>query len=144
KAFARGVQERASTDEQRTSPTLAERRKGRLDVAVAAGFDNDEFLSDRVCGGLHISPLALGLRVAERGTHEPRNGARLGHKLAQQLQPLRSCRASEKAHAGRVAAGSVEACDEALDHRVAAGREYDWYRRSCSLGREGRRSISDD
>ena len=33
-----------------------------LDLAIAAGFDNDEFLSDRVRGGLHVSPLALGLR----------------------------------------------------------------------------------
>src|SRR5262249_1172765 len=54
-----GVQERASTDEQRTSPTLGERRKGCLDVAIAAGFDNDEFLSDRVRGRLYISSLAL-------------------------------------------------------------------------------------
>jgi hypothetical protein len=30
---------------------LGERCKGRLDVAVAAGFDNDEFLSDRVRRG---------------------------------------------------------------------------------------------
>jgi hypothetical protein len=82
------VQERASTDVQRTSPTLSERCKGRLDVAIAAHFDNDEFLSDRVCGGLHISPLALGLRQVR--DHELRNRGRLGHKLAQQLKPLRS------------------------------------------------------
>jgi nucleotidyltransferase/DNA polymerase involved in DNA repair len=44
--FPTGVEERAATDEQRTSPTLGERCKGRLDVAIAAGFDNDELLSD--------------------------------------------------------------------------------------------------
>src|SRR5262245_55731418 len=42
-----GVEERADTDEQRTSPALDERCKSCLNVAVAAGFDNDEFLSER-------------------------------------------------------------------------------------------------
>jgi hypothetical protein len=86
--FPTGVEERAATDEQRTSPTLGERCKGRLDVAVATGFDNDEFLSARVRRGLHNSSLSLGFR--EVRVHEHRNRGRLGQKLAQQLKPLRN------------------------------------------------------
>ena len=63
--FPTGVQERAHTDEQRPSPALDERCKGRLDVAVAAHFHNDELLSDRFRRGLHISSLPLRFRSAE-------------------------------------------------------------------------------
>ena len=41
-----GEQERAGTDEQRTSPALDERCKGCLDVAIAADIENDELLPD--------------------------------------------------------------------------------------------------
>jgi hypothetical protein len=51
---------------------------------------NDEFLSDRVRRGLNISQLSLGLRDVRVRVHEHRNRGRLGHKLAQQLKPLRS------------------------------------------------------
>jgi hypothetical protein len=88
--FPTGVEERVATDEQCNSRTLGERCKGRLDVAVAAGFDNDEFLSARVRRGLHISQLSLGVRGVRVRVHEHRNRARLGHKLAQQLKPLRN------------------------------------------------------
>src|SRR5262245_17402836 len=137
-----GVKEPADTDEQPTSPTLGERCKGRLDVTIAADFDNDECLSDRVRRGLHNSSLSLGVRGVR--VHEHRNRGRLGYKLEQQLKPLGSYRANEKAHACRVAARSVEAGDEATDDHVVAGPEHDWYRRGCSLGGECRRSISDD
>ena len=86
-SFPTGVEERAATDEQCNSPTLGERCKGLLDVAVAAGFDNYEFLSARVRRGLNISQRSLGVRVGR--VHEHRNRGRLGHKLAQQLKPLR-------------------------------------------------------
>ena len=55
-----GVQERAGTDEQRTSPALDEGCKRCLDVAVAGGIENDELLADRLRRGLHVSPLRLG------------------------------------------------------------------------------------
>ena len=87
--FPTGVEERVAADEQCNSPTLGERCKGPLDVAVAGGFDNDEFLSTRVHRGLHISQLSLGVRGQVRA-HEHRNCGRLRRKLAQQLKPLRN------------------------------------------------------
>src|SRR5215510_12364441 len=59
--FPTGVEEWLASDEQCNSRTLCERCKGRLDVAVAAGFDNHEFLSARVRRGLHISQLSLSV-----------------------------------------------------------------------------------
>jgi hypothetical protein len=38
--FPTRVQERIGTDEQRAGPTLDELCKGRLDVAIGAGFNN--------------------------------------------------------------------------------------------------------
>jgi hypothetical protein len=137
-----GVEERADTDEQRTSSALDERWKSCLDVAVAAHIDNGEFLSDSLSRSLHVPSFSLG--VSGVRVHEHRKCGRLGHELAQQLKPLRSYRAREKAHACRVAARSVEAGDEAGDDRVIAGHEHDWYRRGCGNGRDRRRGISDD
>ena len=61
-SFPIGEQERAGTDEQRTSPALDERCKGCLDVAVAADIENDELLPDRLRRGLHVSSLRLGIQ----------------------------------------------------------------------------------
>ena len=132
-----GVQERAGTDEQRTSPALDERCKGCLDVAVVADIENDELLPDRLRRGLHVSSLRLGFRSVR--VHEHGNCRRPGHDLAQQLQSLRPQHAGKKDHAGDVAARPVEAGDEAVPDRVAPGHEDDRYRRGCGLGR-GRRN----
>ncbi len=86
--FAIGVQGRARTHEQRTSPTLDERCKGHLDLAGAADIDNDELLPDSKRRGLHVSLLRYGVRNVR--VHQHGNCRRLRHELAQQLQPLRS------------------------------------------------------
>ena len=74
--------------------------------------------------------------------HQHADGRRLGHELAQQLQPLRPQHAGEKAHAGDVAARPVEAGDEAVPDRIAPGREDDRNRRGRGLGRERRNGCS--
>src|SRR5262249_21763228 len=43
-----------------------------------------------------------------------------------------------------VAAGPIEAGNEPVPHRVAAGREHDWYVRSLSFGGEGSGGVGDD
>ena len=69
-------------------PLLRERRKGRLEVAVAPDFDDDELLPDGICSGLQVFSLPVGFGSVR--VHEHRDRGRLRHKLAQQLQPLRS------------------------------------------------------
>ena len=53
------------------SPTLGERSKGRLDVAVAAGFDNDELLCNRMRRSLHISSLRPDVILMRLGKDAP-------------------------------------------------------------------------
>jgi hypothetical protein len=59
---SQGPAERAASKSRptrrKTRSSLGERFKRRLDVAVAGGFDNDEFLSARVRRGLHIFQLS--------------------------------------------------------------------------------------
>ena len=76
--FPTRVHERIGTDEQRTGPTLDELCKGRLDVAIAAGFNNNQLLSDRIRRGLHISSLPLGFRSVR--VHDHRNRGCLRHQ----------------------------------------------------------------
>jgi hypothetical protein len=58
-----GEHERARTDEQRTNPALDERCKGCLDVAVAAGIENNELLPDRKRRGLLCVPRTPSLLI---------------------------------------------------------------------------------
>ena len=138
--FPTASQERAAADEQRAGLALDESCKGGLDVAVAAGIENDELLPDRLRRGLHVSSLRLGSRSVRVDEHG--NRCRLGHQLAQQLQPLRPQLAAEKADARDVAARPVEAGDKAVLDRVAAGREDDRDRRGCGLGCKRRSGVS--
>ena len=91
------------------------------------------------CTSLRSASVVGSVRVHEHG-----NCCRLGHELAQQLQPLRAQHAGEKAHARDVAARPVEAGDQALLDRVAPAREDDRHRRGCGLGRERRNGVPDD
>ena len=91
------------------------------------------------CTSLRSASVVGSVRVHEHGDR-----GRLGHELAQQLQPLRPQHAAEKADARDVAARPVEAGDEAVPDRVAAGREDNRYRRGCGLGRERRIVVADD
>ena len=140
--FPMGVHERAGADVQRASPELDERCKGGLNFAVAANFENDELLPDRLRGGLHVSSLRLGIRTVRVHEHRQLSSlwARAGAAAPVALPPTRV----EKAHARDIAARPVEAGDEAVPDRVAPGRKDDRHRRGCGLGRERRRGIADD
>src|SRR5665213_397720 len=101
-----GKQERAGTDEQRSSTTLDQRCKRGLDVAVAANIENDELLPDLSCGGLDVTSLILGSRMVR--VHQYADCRRLGHELTQQLPPLRSQFVGEKDHPRDVVTRPVE------------------------------------
>jgi hypothetical protein len=116
--------------------------EGCLDVADAAGIENDELLADSKRSGLHVSPFRLGTRMVR--FHQHGNCCRLGHELAQQLQSLRPHLAGEKVHARDVGTRPVQAGDEAVPDRVAPSREDDWNRCGCGLGCEDRDEISGD
>ena len=85
----------------------------------------------------HVSSLGLGIRSARIPEHG--NRRRLGHKLAQQTQPLRANRLPKNTDTRDVATRPVEAGDETVADRVAPGREDDRDRRGRGLGGECRR-----
>ena len=116
--------------------------KGWLEVALAAGIENDELLPDRERGGLHVSSLPLGLGSVRM--HEHGNCCRLGHELAQQFQSLRPQHVGDKDHARDVAARPVEAGNEAVADRIAPAREDDRHCRGRGLGRGHRNGVAGD
>ena len=61
-----------------------------------------------------------------------------GHKLTQELQPLRHQLLAEEIDTGRVAAGPGEAGDQTEPHGVFGHGEHDRNRGACRLGRERR------
>jgi hypothetical protein len=140
--FPAGVQESTGTDEQRTRTTLNCHCDGGLDITAAAHIESEQLLSDPAQGGLDVSQLRRSTGIARIRQHG--NRRRLGHELAQQLQPLRSQHGVEEDHAGDVATRPVEAGDDAVPDRVAPARDDEWCARGCGFGREPRRGIADD
>ena len=139
--FPMRVQEPAGTHEQRAGPTCDGGCKGGLDLAFARGIEHDEWPTHRPRGGLHVRSL---LDVGIIRVHQHRDGRRLGHQLAQQLESVRPHGGAEKDDARDIAARPVEAGDEAQRDGVAPVRKDDRHRRGCGLGRERRNSIADD
>ena len=87
---------------------------------------------------------SLDPRFKRVGPDQHRDGRGGGDELAQHLQPLGSQEPGHEAHAGDVATGPVEAGDQPVHDRIAAGREYDRHRRGGSLGRERRIDVRDN
>ena len=132
-----GIGEGAGADEQGPRPAFHEGCKGCCDLAEAGRLRNDHLLPKRLRRFLYIGSLGDGLRHVRADKHSHRRRPR--DELAQQFQPLGPEVAGDEGHAGEVGARPVEASDEAVAHRVAAGREHDRYGGSRSLG--GERSL---
>src|SRR6516165_4019938 len=110
--FSIGSQKRSDADVQPAYSALHECCKSCLDLTFAGNFDNDKALPQCLCRVLHITALCLGfscVRPREKG-----DGHRLGYKLTQQLESLRSQHTGDKHHPGEVTCGPVEAGDEAI------------------------------
>src|SRR5262249_10962103 len=85
---------------------LKEGCEGRLEIAFGANFDDHQFPPERMRRSLHISRVGLGTRnvcVHEIADHEG-----MWNQLVQQLELLRHQHAAKEAHAGGVAARTVE------------------------------------
>src|SRR5258708_214111 len=130
----RAEEERVGGDEQCAGSALGKGRKRCVDLALAAGVEDAEFQSKRVCcvaNGRHPN---LGTRKGR--IHQHRDRARFRNEFVQQLYALGLQRRREKAHARHVAAWSVEAGNEAELDRVVAHLENNRNRRGRRLGRE--------
>jgi hypothetical protein len=90
--------------------------------------------TERVCRLLNVSRLNLESRIARVQEHGDQCGRR--KQVAQKSEPFRLHRANEKVDPCRVAAGPIEAGDEAKPDWVVAGNEDDRDRRRRGLGGE--------
>ena len=99
------LQERATGDEQRIGPLASERCEGVFDVAAGIGMADLNFQSHAGGGTLHLPQRDAGIC----GIQKHGDPCRGGHKLTQELQPLRHQLLAEEFDAGRVAAGPGEA-----------------------------------
>jgi hypothetical protein len=115
---------------------LGQGSESRIDFARGAGLCDDQFSSERSGCRLRVFRVGLGIGIVRVDQHA--EGSAPGRPLAQQLQPLRHQLVDQEAHAGEVAAGPVEAGDEAQLDRVAAGHEDNRKRRRRRLGGECR------
>ena len=108
--------------------------ESRIDLALSARVQYEQLAAKDADRRLHVGKvLGAGLnpRIGKKAYH-----VCLGHDLAQQFEPLRHQPAIVKRHARDVAAGPVQALDNAGLDRIAAIREYDRYRRRCRFGGE--------
>src|SRR5215470_17943449 len=83
---------------------------------------------------LHLSQLERCSREVRIYEYADRGSPR--KQLVEQLQLLGHHGAGEESHPRDIARRTAEAGYETEIHRVIAGREYDWYRRGCGLGRQ--------
>jgi hypothetical protein len=110
---------------------------------------NDHLLPKRLRRFLYIGSLGDGLRHVRADKHSHRR--RPGDELAQQFQPLGPEVTGDESHAGEVSARPVEAGDEAVADRIAAGCEHDRHggrrgfgsKRSSCVGHDHRHPAAD-
>ena len=93
-------------------------------------------MPDTAGSALYIIHLAFGVGILRVHENSDRVGVR--SQLAQQLQPFWLELLEKRAYTRDVAAGTMQAADEAAPDRVAAGHEDDWYSRGRSFGRKRR------
>jgi hypothetical protein len=138
-----GVCKRASADEQRARAPFDELCESRHDLRGVGRLGNDQVQPEHSCSFLHIGAFGHNLRHGAR-TEQHCDRARLGGELTQQVQPLGSELAREEDYAREIAPGPAEAGDQAVPHRITAGRENDRDGRSRSLRGQSRNRVGDD
>ncbi len=111
------------------SPALATSSTTRSFLIVRAA-DCRSLISESVSGECGLTSAAIVVA--------------LGASWRDQFQPLAAEHAVDKNDAGDVAAGPIEAGDEAVPHRVAAAGENDRNRRRCELGLVPGETVADD
>ena len=130
-------EDRPTAHEQRAGAGLDDGRKGGIELGFAVRPSRSGS-SARWCGRPPPRPSSR-TRVqagSDSATQPPRQ---LGNQLVQQLQPLGHQIDEDEGHAGDVAAGPVEAGDQAGPNRIAARHEHDRHCRRGDLGDSQRR-----
>jgi hypothetical protein len=123
-------------DQDRRDLPLRKHHERRIDLALVARIHNVDLLPQRPRCGMHV--VQLGGNRWSVWVDEHADQRRGGDQFMQQCQPFAPHLADEDADSGGVAAGPVEAGDEAKLHRVFGADENDWDDRGCCLCRKRR------
>ncbi len=133
---AAAVQERVGAGDKALRTVSDKRSKRRLDVLVGAGAVNGNLLTKRARRLASFRKLVFDIGV--RAVYENGDHARLAYHFSHKLQPFHDETGGEHADARRVAAGTAEACREAVLDRVVSDQKHDRDRRGGRLRRQRR------
>ena len=141
---ARRLLKYASPATQRADATLSRICERRIDFVFRAGPQHIQPQAKHLGGAPRFGLDSLRRRASR--IHQNGNGVATRNHLVEQLKALCCETRIEIAHAGEIAARSVQTGHEAGGDRVDAADKHDRDRRRCRLGRECRREIgrSDD
>ena len=121
--LAPGQQVRA-TDDESDGPLVDGVRQCLLDLVLRTCAENDDLQCEAPSRGLHVRNDGLREPRIVR-VHQQGELGGSGNELVQQLQPLRFELRVGRGDPGGVAAGTVEARDQAGDNGIDSGREND-------------------
>src|SRR6516162_9257734 len=130
-------EERVGIDEERGGAPFAKRRKDRVDLRLAPCLHKADRLSKRACRVLELRHIDIGIRIVR--IYQYCDRCVRGKQLLHQLEALGPKQRGVQPKSGDVAAGLIEAGDEAELDRITAAGEHDRYRRGRRFGRRYRR-----
>src|SRR6516165_7310250 len=128
------IEEWISDDDQSIDPRVHEGSKGHVDLRFGAGVRELETQPEDARSLLRLSRARYRIRILL--VHETAYQRCLGQHLVQCFELLCPHAAEYGAYACRVAARSIDACDEAKVDWVAGDREDDGNGCACRLGGE--------
>ena len=149
--IASADEQRILSGKERACPLLSEGGEGRVDFSLRSGARDNYLSLDRACRFLHLAQLAIGIRISRIHQHSDRRGA--GDDFIQQPQTLGLQFRPEQAEPRDIAAGAVEARDDASldrigganeDDRDRRGRRYYRFRRIGAAGCDDHRNLAAD
>src|SRR5450759_4386214 len=122
------VKDSIADNDERTNPLLDKYGEGRVNSWLGAGFHNQNLLSERVRGNIHVSYFRFGIWIGRVYKDSDHRGFR--NKLVQKSQLLRLHCEAKNAHARYISARTVETLYDTKIDGISADREY---YRNCLL-----------
>ena len=131
---AAGKEQWIGAEHECAGPLLQETREDGIYLLAITGVEHLDLLSHRRCRCPHLGCGCIGEWIVRIEQQADEIGSR--QQLTDQPEPLFPQSATEKIHASRVAAGTVEARDKARFYRIVFGAEDNGYGRCGRLGRD--------
>ena len=140
--LATAIVKRVLNHKKRGRPLFGGDLEGLINFSRGSGAENIDLSPDHACRFLQLAQLEISSRISWVDQHTNRRGS--WNKFVQKLQTLGLQFGPEKSHAREVAAGPIEAGDEAARHRIAGADKHNRNLCGCSLGYRRRWGIGRD